>query len=238
MQAKTQLTLEFEHRAALGYEDFLVTDANNKAVYCLDTWQQWPGGMLLIIGPLGCGKSHLSAVFSQATGAKLISDQELDDSKGIDCASDFSVFENCDQGLTVNREEALLHLFNSVKEQNSRLLLTAKTPPSRWNIELKDLSSRMNTVTQIVIKEPDDALMTALLVKLFADRQLKIDAPIINYIIKRIERSFDAARTLVEYIDLKAMQSHRSLSVQFVGKMMRELHSSQSEDDHGFGING
>jgi len=233
MQAKTQLTLDFEHRAALGYEDFLVTDVNIQAVHCLDTWQQWIGGMLLIIGPLGCGKSHLSAVFCQATGAKFISDKELDDSKGIECASAFSIFENCDQGLTVNREEALLHLFNSVKEQNARLLLTAKTPPSRWNIKLKDLSSRMNTVTQIAIKEPDDALMTALLVKLFADRQLKIDAPIIDYIIKRIERSFDAARTLVEFIDMKAMQTHRSLSVQFVGQMMRELNSSKSEDDHG-----
>jgi len=238
MTPKRQLTLDFDHRTALGFDDFLVTTANNQAVDWLDQYDDWPGGVLLMTGPAGCGKSHLSAVFCQATGAEYISGTELDQCKGVGFVSRFFVFEDCDQGLTPVREEALLHLFNSVRERNARLLLTAKSPPSRWNIGLKDLSSRLNTVTQVPIHEPDDALMTALLVKLFSDRQLKIDTPVIDYIIKRIERSFQAVRTLVDRLDRRAMETHRNISVQFVGQIMRELDPTTQENGYGAGTNG
>ena len=110
-------------------------------------------------------------------------------------------------------EEALFHLYNQAKEHNTALLLTAKSPASRWPIKLADLSSRLRTASSIEISGPDDALLAAILVKLFADRQITIDHAVLDYVVPRIERSFAALQEFVAMADKKALEDKRRVTV-------------------------
>ena len=117
-------------------------------------------------------------------------------------------------------EEPLLHLYNHVKESGRHILLTAKQPPARWGIVLGDLVSRLNTAVQAGIGAPDDALITAVLVKQFTDRQLKVDVEVITYMLTRMERSFDAARRMVGAIADLALEERRNITVPLVRRVL------------------
>jgi len=169
-----QLTLDFEHRPALGGEDFLVAPPNAEAVRWLDAWPDWPGTALVLSGPAGSGKTHLAQVFQAMSRACVVSAPDLRESQPPSYLGDApaAIVENAD-GLIGEGglEEPLLHLFNVLKETDRQLLMTAKQPPARWGIGLRDLSSRLNAASQASIGAPDDALIAAVLVKQFQDRQ-------------------------------------------------------------------
>ncbi|KAF0145201.1 MAG: regulatory inactivation of DnaA Hda protein, partial [Rhodospirillaceae bacterium] len=109
-------------------------------------------------------------------------------------------------------ETALLHLFNLARESHAALLLTADMPPARWPLRLPDLRSRLNAQPAAAIAEPDDALMTAVLVKMFADRQIHVNEECLAYLLRRMERSFAAARDVVAAADALALATRRPVS--------------------------
>ncbi|MBT3306120.1 MAG: DNA replication protein [Alphaproteobacteria bacterium] len=222
-----QLTLEFEHRPAFGGEDFLVAPPNAEAVRWLDTWPDWPGTALVLNGPAGSGKTHLAQVFQAMSRACVVSAADLRESQPPNYLGDApaAILENADAmvGETAGGlERAILHLYNVLKEGGRHLLLTAKQPPARWGIELKDLSSRLNTASLAGIGSPDDALITAVLVKQFQDRQLRIDADVISFMLARMERSFEAACHMVESIDALALKERRNITVPLVRKVLEQ----------------
>ena len=133
--------------------------------------------------------------------------------EGLAPAGAAVVVENADDGVD---EIALLHLFNLLREQDGTLLLTGRRPPARWTIALPDLSSRLAAVPVVAILAPDDALLAAVVVKMFHDRQLAVDPGVIAYLLTRIERSFDAARQLVDRIDREALAARRRITIPFV----------------------
>lgn len=220
-----QLTLDFEHRPALGGEDFLVAPPNAEAVGWLDAWPDWPGTALVLFGPAGSGKTHLAQVFQGMSRARLISSSDLRESQPPSYLGDApaAILENADVVSTDRDgalEEAVLHLYNVLQESDRHLLMTAKQPPARWGIGLKDLSSRMNAASQAGIGAPDDALIAAVLVKQFQDRQLKIDEDVISFMLARMERSFEAARYIVRAIDDLALKERRNITVPLVRKVL------------------
>ena len=109
-------------------------------------------------------------------------------------------------------ERALFHLINLVREEEAYLLITARTPPGRWAVALPDLASRLRAIPAVMLTAPDDALLRAVLVKLFADRQLAVDEALIAYLVTRIERSFAAARAAVERLDREALRRKRPVT--------------------------
>ncbi len=221
MTSDRQLALEFDHRPALGGEDFLVAPPNADAVAWLDRWPDWPGSALVISGPAGCGKSHLAAVFMAERGARRLELGDLGPAAEADAPA--LVLDDADRlAGDAASEEALFHLYNHNRAAGSCLLLTAIEPPARWPIGLPDLASRLKAVAHVGIGAPDDALIQAVLVKLFTDRQLRVDADVVGFLLARMERSFAAARALVEALDRAALAKRRNITIPLAREVLDE----------------
>lgn len=217
-----QLALDFDHRPAFSGEDFLVAPPNAEAVRWLDAWPDWPAPALVVFGPAGSGKTHLAQVFQSLSGARIVTPAELKESEPPGFLGDApaAVLENAEAVLAQGLEQPVLHLYNHLKETGRHLMVTAKEPPSRWKLRLGDLASRMNAAPQAGIGPPEDALIAALLVKQFSDRQLKVDDGVISFMVTRMERSFEAARNMVAAIDDLALAERRNITVPLVRRVL------------------
>jgi chromosomal replication initiation ATPase DnaA len=215
-----QLPLELGHRAALGRDDFLVSESNRDAVAWIDLWPHWPGPGLVVFGPAASGKSHLAEVWRARSDAIRIDRMNLAaDSVDRFAAAGAVVIEDADRGFD---ETALFHLYNILAERKASLLLTAGTPPARWDLRLADLRSRLTALPAVAIVAPDDALMHAVLVKLFADRQLRVDPELVTYLVNRLDRSLAAAAAAVATLDRAALAAGRPLTVPFARSALRD----------------
>jgi DnaA regulatory inactivator Hda len=220
--SNTQLALDLGHRPALAMDDFIVAPSNSQAVQWIDRWRDWPAPALVVYGPPGCGKTHLAHVFRAMTGAVLLSPDILDEAEPPALLGGHKYCVLGDAGRTCeSREERVLHLFNLVAEQGGRMLMTARRAPARWGIELPDLRSRVNAVPAIEVSPPEEALIAAVLGKMFDDRQLRVQPGVIDFLVARIERSFAASRRAVAMIDESALAARRNVTLPFVRDVLR-----------------
>jgi chromosomal replication initiation ATPase DnaA len=232
MQNPEQLLLDLGHRTALGREDFLIASGNEDAVAWIDLWPDWPAPVLVLHGPPACGKTHLASVWREKAGASWLSSSSLLNL----CVNEFVsqkknlVIDGADERFgETEYETAVFHLYNIFREQGLFLLVTMRRAPVRQPFILKDLASRLRAAPAAGILAPDDCLLTAVLVKMFADRQLRISSEVIEYIMPRIERSFDNARLLVETADRIAMQKKRPVSVPLMREVLQVMDENQNE---------
>lgn len=219
-----QLPLDLGHLPALGREDFLVAASNQGAVQWLERWPNWPQAALALYGPAGAGKTHLAHVFAarvRATGAApaLIEPASLriDIVPALIGAAHAVIVDDANRAS----ERALLHLYNLLVERRGHLLIVAQPPPSRWPIALPDLRSRLLAAPAVPLSPPDDALLGAVLIKLFADRQVTVAADVIAYLVPRIERSFAAARATATALDAAALAEKRPITVPLARSVLR-----------------
>ncbi|TVR80110.1 MAG: hypothetical protein EA405_10960 [Rhodospirillales bacterium] len=223
MSAERQLVLDLIHPPALGAEDFLVAEPNREAVAWIQSWPTWPAPVLVIHGPAGCGKTHLTRIFQGQTGARSLvlssaSDVDWTDASDTSC----SLFlDDADAALTPATEETLLHVLNTLREAGRHLLLTGLRPPAQWPVGLPDLHSRLAASMAVAIAPPDDGLLRAVLVKLFTDCGLRVDESVISYLVPRLERTFDAARGIVNAIEGAAIHDRRRITVPLVRSLLR-----------------
>ncbi len=211
-----QLIFEWPTGVALGAEDFFVTDANRAAYTMIAAPEIWPQGKLVLTGPEGSGKSHLARVFAARHGADIISAENLPE--GLHPTGAI-VVEDVDR-LPHAHEESMFHLHNHQLAHRLPLLITARTLPVRWNIRLPDLASRMQATTPASITGPDDALLQAVLMKLFADRQIMPPPSVVTYLATRIERSFASAQRIVGDVDTAALTDKRAITVKLVAAVL------------------
>ena len=221
-----QLVLDLGHRSALGVEDFLVAPCNQDAVAWLDCWPNWQGPALELHGPAACGKTHLTHIWMNRCAGQLLRADELSGqvpdqilAHGINVIVD-------DVGRGID-ERALLHLYNMIAEAGGHLLLAGRKPPARWTLGLADLRSRLNAAPAVAIGWPDEALIGAVLVKLFADRQVPVDGDVLAFVLARMERSFAAARTLVTALDSSALAAHRRITIPLAREVIERLDESK-----------
>jgi chromosomal replication initiation ATPase DnaA len=213
-----QLPLELGHRPALGRADFLLAPCNAEAVAWLDRWPQWPGPALVLYGPAGSGKSHLGHVFAARSGARALDAAALATDRIPASLGDAraAMVDDAERAS----EEPLLHLYNLLVERRGHLLVIAREPPARWVIALADLRSRLLAAPAVAVREPDDALIGALLVKLFADRQLAVGDELVQYLVPRLERSFAAAAAAVAALDRAALAEQRPITVPLARRVL------------------
>ncbi len=219
-----QLVFDLPHRPALGADDFLVSACNEAAVEVIDAWPGWAQRVHLIEGPSGCGKSHLANVWRQKAEAQLWEAASLNASR-ISGVSPGAAIILEDLDCSDLDEQSLFHLLNLSKQRGLSLLLTARVPPARWDIRLPDLISRLRAVPVAVIGAPDDVLLSAVLLKHFADRQLNVEPQVIKFLARRMIRSMEAANGLVDEIDRAALATGKKISRQFCGEVLERYQS-------------
>ncbi len=218
------MVLDLGHRPAFGREDFLVATCNEEAVRWLDRWPHWPTQGLALYGPPGCGKSHLAEVWRARSGAVRLTAGSLGgyDPAAMPAAARGCVIEDIGGGEALE-ERALLHLYNLAGEFGGHILFTGVTPPAHWRIALPDLMSRLRAMPAVALRPPDDALLGAVLVKLFADRQLRVGPDVIAFVLARMERSFAGARALAAALDGAALAERRRITVPLARRVLTEL---------------
>ncbi|MFC4348247.1 DnaA/Hda family protein [Kordiimonas lipolytica] len=205
-QAK-QIPLELPHKPSFEMADFIVSASNEAAFAMIDGWPDWPHHAIALVGPAASGKTHLAKAWAKR--AEALEVNAADEVGTIPPGSNVLV-DGAD--APDRKDETLFHLFNWAKETGGYLLLTGRAAPNLWDVSLPDLRSRLATMPVAEIREPDDHLLMVLLVKLFSDRQLQVDLAVVDYIIRRIERSFTAAKDLVDAIDRNALADKRKIS--------------------------
>ena len=215
-----QLALDLGLRPALGRQDFIVTPANEEAVAPIDRWPDWPHPVLIVIGPKGSGKSHLMAVWCARAGAACVPAEALAPAHlaALEGGSALAV-EDADRGVD---ETALFHAINLARGEGGFLVLTACAEPAHWPVRLADLASRLRAAPVARLGPPDDLLLRAVLVKHFSDRQLAVDASVLDYICARMERSLAAAARTAAALDARALAEGRGITRKLAAEILAD----------------
>ena len=226
-----QLVFDLPQRTALGRAAFLISDSNREAVALIDGFADWNMPVQWIYGPAGSGKSHLAAVLShQCTALSVDASHLLKDeiSQLLEGSHkpDAVIVDRLD-GLPPECEEALFHLLNFSHHENLKILLLSEKPAAQLTVGLADLASRLKAVAAIALTSPDDALMRGLMAKLFSDRQLKVDARVIDYLLPRVVRDYADMAALIDNIDRQALTEKRAITVPMVAEIL-ESHISET----------
>jgi chromosomal replication initiation ATPase DnaA len=213
-----QYVLDLPYRAARGRADFIAAPANEVALRWIERWPDWPAPALALSGPADAGKSHLAQIWRDRAQARALAPEALGNAALPDLLDEARavLIDGADRAA----EEPLLHLYNMLAERGGHLLLVAREPPARWNIGLADLRSRLLAAPAIAVGPPDEALIGALLVKLFADRRLPVSRELIAFLVPRLERSFTAAQEAVALLDRHALADHRPITVPLARRVL------------------
>jgi chromosomal replication initiation ATPase DnaA len=215
-----QLAFALPHAESLTRDNFLEGPANAAGLALVDSWPEWPNRIMLLVGPEGSGKSHLAAIWAEQAGARSTSAHALTP-PSVPTALVTGALVVEDLNPSEVDERALFHLMNLAREDQAFVLITARVPPSAFQIELRDLRSRLRAVPTVSLLPPDDALFRALIVKFCADRQMAVDEGVVGYLATRIERSYAAARRAVELLDSEALRLGRPVTRALAAELLR-----------------
>ena len=172
-------------------------------------WPDWPASTLLLIGPPGAGKSHLGAIWASRANAAILGPAE-NLAEATRASSQPILLEDCDRR---NGSDAdFFHLLNTLKENHRALVMTARMPPDRWGLATADLLSRLRQSPIAVLQQVDEPLIRAVMVKLFADRQLTVDVDVVAFAARNIDRSFEAVEAFARAIDEASLSSGKRVT--------------------------
>lgn len=230
LEKPRQLPFDLGHVAGYSRDDLIVSPANRQALDFMDQWPEWPSPLALLAGPSGAGKSHIAAIWQEVSGAQSVPANRI--AQAVAKFDDVPPVLIDDADAADLDEAGLFHLINTARATGSTILLTARRFPAAWGVKLPDLASRLKTAAIIEIQEPDDLLLAGVMTKLFADRQVEVDQQVIQFIVRRIERSLSTAIRIVERLDMVALEQKTRITRVMAAETISALDEGQAE----FGI--
>jgi chromosomal replication initiation ATPase DnaA len=209
----SQLVLPLEPRNAMTRADFIEAQGNARAVAFLDAWPDWPASAAALSGPSASGKTHLARIWAARSGAALADARTLREPM-----AGAAVVENCDSANSHDHEAALFAML----ERGAPLLLTGRAAPAQWPVSLPDLASRFRATVAFGLGQADEALLMALTVKLFADRQVLVPEAVVTRLVQGLERSPAAIRDFIARADQEAMSRQKPINLQLIRELMAQ----------------
>lgn len=222
-----QLPLDLRHSTGFSRDDLVVSPANADAVALIDRWPDWPSPVVVLAGPAGSGKSHLGTIWRERSAAAQFAAGDLGETTLRAAETGPVLVDDADGGDL--DEQGLFHLINAARGAGTHLLLTARRFPAAWGVGLPDLASRLKAATTVEIGEPDDMLLAGVITKLFADRQVEVEPHVVQYLVRRIERSLSTAIRVVDRLDRIALEQKSRITRGLATETVSALDEGQAE---------
>ena len=218
MNKLNQKLLQFELEQNFAYDDFFVSKCNHYAFSLIEAWPKWEKNIINIYGEKYSGKSHLAEIFKKKNKAKIIKIDEIND----EFFNKIRFYENIilDNFEHMSNEKILYSIFNFIEQYNKYLIINSIDPINSFNFTLPDLKSRLKNCIFAKIDQPDDDMIFALVLKHFSDRQIKIEKKIIEYIVKRIERSYGKILEFIYKVDQFSLVNKKSIDYKSIKKIL------------------
>ena len=216
-----QLILKFPSQQAYKKEDFYVSPSNQEAYDFVNSWPKWIKRIINIFGPSGSGKSHLSSILKSKTSCLHINSNELNEKIFLKFKTkEALIIENLNEKIS---EKLLFSLWNIALQDNKYFLITSKKPINSYKFKLNDLISRVNSSLIIGIKLPSDELISVILAKNFSDKQIKVKKKHIDYIMKRIDRSYEKISQFILTLDKYSLKKGSPFSLKLIKEVLKMI---------------
>ena len=220
MKSLNQLLLDFDYKQNFKDDDFYVGKSNYYAFELINKWPKWEKNFLNISGEKYSGKSHLANIFlKKFNGIRIESNSLNNENLKIIKSYQNIILED----LNINANERFIYtLFNIIDQDNKFLIITSSKPIAEINFNLEDLRSRTKNCLLAKIENPDDELMFALILKNLSDRQIILDKKLIDFIIKRIERSYGKIFEFIYKIDKISLKKKKSIDFKIINEALEK----------------
>ena len=216
-----QLILKFPTERAYKKEDFYVSPSNQEAYNFIDSWPRWIKRIANIFGPSGSGKSHLASILNSKTSCLKIDSEDLDDNIFLEFKTkEALIVENLNEEIS---EKLLFSIWNVALQDNKYLLITSKKPISSYKYKLKDLKSRIDSTLNIGIELPSDDLISVIIAKNFSDKQILVEKKHIEYIIKRIDRSYEKIAQFISTLDKYSLKKGTPFGLKLIKEVLKMI---------------
>jgi len=216
-----QLILKFPSQHAFKKEDFYVSSSNQEAYDFINSWPKWVKRIANVFGPYGSGKSHLAAMLKNKTQCLQMESKELNEKVFFKFKTkEALIIENLNDNIS---EKLLFSLWNVALQDNKYLLITSTKPINLYKFKLKDLISRVNSSLIIGIKLPSDDLISVILAKNFSDKQIKVEKKHIDYIIKRIDRSYEKISQFILTLDKYSLKKGSPFGLKMIKEVLKMI---------------
>jgi len=218
MSDLNQLLLNFKQKQNFNYDDYFVSKCNYFAYNLIESWPNWPKKIINVFGEKGCGKTHLSNIFDKKNKAKKIKEKEL----SFDFIKTLKIYQNLilDNYDNYLNERLFFSFLNFVDQDNKFLIINSRSPLINYQFNLPDLNSRIKNILIAEIKYPDDEMIFALLLKNFSDRQIKIEKKLIDYVVKRIDRSYSKISEFIYKVDEVSLKKKKRIDLKIIKELI------------------
>ena len=216
----SQLTFQFPFKKTYYEKDFYVSSNNFQTYKLIESWPNWPSKLLNIFGPPGCGKTHLSNILKKKINTLIINENEFKNIninilKDKECI----IIENFDNNI----DEFFFYSFlNLINQSNIYLLVNSRISIKKFQINLKDLKSRLDSFLDVGINLPTDDLLRVILTKSFSEKQIELNVKVLEYILKHIDRSYEKIFQFVKEIDIESLSTGKSININLIKKVLNK----------------